>query len=42
MNDLSLQGACQQKFISGICSKTIASVLVINKDTNMIMPAHRY
>lgn len=36
------QGACQEKFISGICCRTLASILVINKTTNVIMPAQRH
>lgn len=36
------QGDCEDKFISGMCCRTLSSASVINKNTHVIIPAHRY
>lgn len=35
------QGDCEDKFISGMCCRTLSSASV-NKNTHVIIPAHRY
>lgn len=36
------RGACQEEFISGICCRTLGSILVVNKNSNVIKTARRH